>query len=195
MVYSEISGPNGIQQIDGVFANYAHNFKFGVLSAYVISFGVQVGYEQRQLSFDNTQSGSQYNKYYGFDDSLLGIGSEFNDQSGSPIVNVGFMYHYNPDRNYLLYKYNAFAGVSLTNANRPNISSSVIGSNDVAPMLLKYHGGIEFKLNKIFVTPNILAFYKRSWTNTQFNAGINISYVPNANLYPVRLFKSFFPEP
>jgi len=181
MVYSDKSGPAGIQQIDGAFLNYAHNFKFGVLSSYVISFGVQVGYEQRQINFDNFKSGSQYNKFFGFDDSLVGIGTEFNDQSGSPIVNFGFMYHYNPDRNYLLYKYNAFAGVSVTNLNRPNTSSSLIGLEDVAPMLLKYHGGIEFKVNKLFVTPNLLALYQRK--NYQFNAGINFAYAPNANLY------------
>lgn len=196
MVYSEKSGPQGIQQINGAFLNYAHNLKFGVLSAYVVSFGLQVGYEQRSLTFDNFKAGSQYNKFLssGFDSSLPGIGPEFNEQSGSPIVNFGAMYHYNPDRNYLLYKYNAFAGISVTNLNRPNTSATIGVEESIAPMLWKYNGGIEFKLNKLYVTPNLLALYQRG--NYQFNAGFNMAYAPNSSLYSTQgvqiLFGSYY---
>jgi type IX secretion system PorP/SprF family membrane protein len=197
MLYSENSGPQGIQTINSAFLNYAHNLKFGVLSSYVISFGLQVGYEQRSVNFANFRSGSQYNPFLidsGFDPTLPNLGAEFNEQSGSPIVNFGAMYHYNPDRNYLLYKYNAFAGISVTNLNRPDISSAIDGSGDVAPMQWKYHGGIEYKINKVFFTPNLLLLYIRQ--NYQFNAGFNVTFSPNANLYAAQgtslLFGSYY---
>ena len=183
MAFNEKSGFQGVYQRNSVFLNYAHNLKFGLLTSYLISIGVQAGYEMRKLNFSNLAWGSQYNAFYGFDDSLPIPVTEFDDQQQNAVVNAGIMYYYNPERNYLLHKYSAFVGMSATNLNRPN-TSFTIDSENSPPILWKYNGGIEFKFQKLFVTPSLLYLYIRQ--NQQFNAGLNIAYVPNADRYRAR---------
>ena len=183
MAFNEKSGTKGIYERNSVFLNYAHNLKFGLLTSYLISVGVQAGYEMRKLSFSNLTWGSQYNAFFGFDDTLSGPVTEFDEQQQNPVFNAGIMYYYNPERNYLLHKYSAFFGISATNLNRPN-TSFTISSEDTPPILFKYNGGIEFKFRKMFVTPSLLYLYIRQ--NQQFNAGLNMAYVPNADRYRAR---------
>ena len=193
MAFNEKSGFQGIYDRNSVFLNYAQNLKFGLLSSYLISIGVQAGYEIRKLNFSKLTWGSQYNAFYGFDDSLPIPVTEFNEQQQNFVVNAGVMYYYNPERNYLLHNYSAFVGFSATNLNRPN-TSFTIESENPEPMLWKYNGGIEFKFNKLFVTPSLLYLYIRH--NQQFNAGLNLSYVPNAERYRAKgtqlLFGSWY---
>ncbi len=180
MAYSERSGFQGVYENNGAFLTYAHNFKFGILSSDVFSVGIQAGYESRSVNFSDLTWASQYNPYLGHDETLPGAVTEFDDRKNNLIVNSGFMYYYNPERNYLLYSYSAFSGISVTNLNSPN-RSFVNGTNDKAPMLWKYNGGAEFKFDKIFVTPSLLFQYLQK--NYQFNAGILLSYAPQASRY------------
>lgn len=180
MAYTEKSGINGVFQNNAAFLNYAHNFKFGILDSDILSVGVQAGYETRSLNFSALRWGSQYNPFFGFDDTLPVPVTEFDDQKGTLIVNAGLMYYYNPGRNYLLYRYSAFSGFSATNVNRPNKSFNVENSSP-EPMLIKYNGGVEIKFNKLYATPSLLFLYLRG--NWQFNAGLNFAYSPGAERY------------
>lgn len=180
MAYNEKSGIDGVFRKDAAFFNYAHNLKFGILSSNLVSVGTQVGYEIGSVNFSELTWGSQYNTFYGYDDTRPTPVAEFDERNGSLIINTGIMYYYNPDRNYMLHKYSSFFGVSVTNLNRPNKSFNTI-SNDRQPMLWKYNGGIEFKFKKIFATPSLLFLYTRG--NAQFNAGLNIAYVPKATRF------------
>ena len=174
----------GVFQRNSVFLNYAHNFKLGLLGSYLISVGAQVGYDLRELSFSNLQWGSQYNaSLAGFDETRAIPVTEFDGQIQSFVVNGGVMYYFNPDRNYFLYNYSGFVGISATNLNQPNTSFSV--AEDVSdPILLKYNGGIEFKIDKFFVTPSLLFLYLSR--NYQYNAGINVIYSPQTGRYSAR---------
>ena len=183
MAYNERTGINGVFQNSAAFATYAHNFKFGILSSDILTVGVQAGYENRSLNFSSLAWGSQYNPFFGFDDTLPIPVTEFDTQKGTMIVNLGVMYYYNPNRNYLLYQYSAFSGFSATNVNRPNKSFSV-DSKSVEPMLIKYNGGIEAKFNRLYVTPSLLFLYLRG--NFQFNAGVSYAYSPSADRYRSR---------
>ena len=183
MAYNERNGINGVFQNSAAFVTYAQNFKFGILSSDIITFAVQAGYENRSLNFSDLSWGSQYNPFYGFDDTLPTPVTEFDDTKGSLVVNAGFMYYYNPDRNYLLYRYSAFSGFSATNVNGPNKSFNVQNATP-EPMLLKYNGGVEVKFNKLYVTPSLLFLYLRR--NYQFNAGLNFAYSPRADRYRSR---------
>ena len=180
MAFQEKSGFQGVYERTSAFLNYAHNLKFGLLTSYLISVGVQAGYEMRSLNFSKLTWGSQYNAFYGFDDTLPTPVTEFDDRQQNFTLNAGVMYYFNPERNYLLYKYSAFFGVSATNLNRPNTSFTVDAESN-APMLFKYNGGLEFKARKMFVTPSLLYLYIRQ--NQQFNAGLNLAYVPGADRY------------
>lgn len=183
MAFNEKSGFRGVYDRNSIFLNYAQNLKFGVLDSYLISVGVQAGYEMRKLNFSKLTWGSQYNSFYGFDSTLPIPVTEFDEQQQNMVINAGIMYFYNPERNYLKHQYSAFFGIAATNLNRPN-TSFTISSKSPAPMLLKYHGGIEFKFDKLFFTPSLLYLYIRQ--NQQFNAGLNLAYVPEADRYRAR---------
>ena len=183
MAFNEKTGFRGVYERNSLFLNYAHNLKFGLLNSYLVSIGVQAGYEIRKLNFSALTWGSQYNQFYGFDDSLPIPVSEFDAQKQNIIVNAGIMYYYNPERNYRIYKYSGFVGISATNLNQPNTSFTV-ASESTDPILIKYNGGAEFKFNKLFVTPSLLFLYLTR--NYQFNAGLNLAYVPGANYYSAR---------
>ena len=122
MAFNEKRGFQGVDETNALFLNYAHNLKFGLLNSYLLSIGVQAGYRLRRLEFSNLAWGSQYNEYFGFDDTLPAPVDEFDAQKENMILNAGIMYYYNPARNYLLYQYSGFFGVSATNLNRPNTS-------------------------------------------------------------------------
>ncbi len=182
MAYNEKSGPNGLFQNNAAFLTYAHNFKFGIIGSDIFTVGVQVGYENQELNFDEFQTGSQFNPFIagGFDNALPGLDNSFNDRRGNVIVNAGLMYYYNQERNYLLYPFSAFSGISVTNINQAN-KSFVEDEEFKSPMLFKYHGGVEIKANKVFVIPSALALYQGG--NYQFNAGIYFAYDPQASRY------------
>ncbi|MEM6642386.1 MAG: PorP/SprF family type IX secretion system membrane protein [Bacteroidota bacterium] len=180
MAFREQSGFQGIYDRSSVFFNYAHNLKFGTLGSYLVSIGGQVGYDLRRLNFSSLNWGSQYNAFFGFDDSRPVPVAEFNAQQDAFIVNGGIMYYFNPDRNYFLFKYSGFVGISATNLNRPNTSFTTTDTGS-DPVLLKYNGGIEFKINKLFITPSLLFLYLSR--NYQYNAGLNMSYAPDAGRY------------
>ena len=110
MAYDEKNGIEGIFQNQAAFLTYAHNLKLGLLSSDLVSLAVQGGYENRSLNFSSLSWGSQYNPFFGFDETLPAPVTEFDDQKGSIVVNAGIMYYYNPNRNYLLYRYSAFSG-------------------------------------------------------------------------------------
>jgi len=180
MAFNEKRGFQGIDETNSVFLNYAHNLKFGLLNSYLLSLGIQAGYRIRGLEYSSLAWGSQYNQYLGFDDALPAPVNEFDNRKENFILNAGFMYYYNPERNYLLYQYSGFFGISATNLNRPNTSFTV-DEESIDPIQLKYNGGIEFKLNKLYVTPSLLFLYlSRLW---QYNAGLNFVWAPDADRF------------
>lgn len=189
MAFNEKSGFRGIYERNSVFVNYAHNLKFGLLSTYLVSIGVQAGYEMRELNFSGLNWGSQYNQFFGFDDTLPIPVTEFDSQKQNFIFNAGIMYYYNPERNYRVFKYSGFVGISATNLNRPNTSFSV-AEESIEPMLLKYNGGMEFKFNKLFATPSLLFLYINK--NYQYNAGLNMAWVPGADNYRAKGIQLLF---
>ena len=183
MAYSETSGFQGVFKNTGAFLTYAHNLKFGILTSDVVSIGVQAGFENRSINFSGLNWGSQYNPFFGLDETLAGGASEFNSRKGNFVLNAGIMYYYNPERNYLLYSYSAFSGFSATNINRPDRSFSTSYSAK-QPILWKYNGGVEMKFDKLFATPSLLFQYYNK--NYQFNAGMLVSYAPGADRYRAR---------
>lgn len=180
MAFNQKSGFRGVYDRSSIFLNYAHNLKFGTLGGYLVSIGGQIGYDIRRFDISGLRWGTQYNAFFGFDDSRAIPIAEFNAQRESLLVNAGIMYYFNPDRNFFLFKYSGFVGISATNLNRPN-TSFTINDQGTDPVLLKYNGGIEFKINKLFITPSLLFLYLTK--NYQYNAGLNMSWSPDAGRY------------
>lgn len=185
MAFSEESGITGspVIQNSAAFLTYGHNFKFGILSSDIITIGIQAGWETRRQSFSDLNWGSQYNPFFGYDDTLPTPVTEFDTSIGVAVVNAGIMYYYNPERNYLLYSYSAFSGFSVTNLNGPNKSFNVQSSSP-EPRRWKYNGGVEIKINKLYTTPSLLFLYQGG--SVQFNTGLHFAYVPKADRYKAR---------
>jgi type IX secretion system PorP/SprF family membrane protein len=166
---------DGIIQTTGYYLTYGHTFHLSPISPDVIAIGVQGGYDITKVDYSTLAFVSQYNQYInsGFDPTRSNPVNEFNEQSGAFVLNAGFMYYYNPQRNYLLYNYSAFSGFSFTNLNQPNKSLSKF-SESPAPIYYKYHGGVEFKYQKMYIIPSVLVNYVTK--QMQFNVGTFVTY-------------------
>lgn len=184
MAYSIQDGPQGIFKKTGILLNYAHNFSIGALNTEVIAVGIQGGYENLRLDVGGLSSPSDYSPYS--DENGIG-GLSINEAVAHPIINAGIMYYYNRERNFNIYNYSAFSGFAVTNLNRPNISFSTIGGASKAPMLLKYHGGIEFKAGKMNIMPNILVQFEPQQGNFQADGGIFSVYSVGGRYNPVKV--------
>lgn len=173
--FNERAGINQQFQTNGFYFTGAYNIDLNFDHSEVIVLAVQGGYIQRSVDYSGYQWGSQYNRFVGFDENLpTGIGG-LNDQVSYPVINAGVLYYFNPKRSAILYSGSAFSGISVSNVNQPN--TSVFQDDDTAPvpLLLKYHGGMEFFLNnRMRVAPQILALYQAS--NLQFNGGMYLTY-------------------
>lgn len=170
----------GAINVSGYYLSYAHNFELGIVSPDLIIVAAQGGMEFVDFSPSKFKWGSQSSPYLrgGVDPTISGPVTEFDKRSMYYVANAGVVYFYNRDRNYLLYKYSAFSGLSVTNLNRPDKSLNK-DNTYIAPILFKYHGSLEVKLGGLYVMPSILALY--SSLDFQFNGGAYISYPTEIN--------------
>ena len=178
--YNITMGIKETEQVTGVNLTYAQTLNLGVVSPDVLAVGVQAGYETISSSFSSLRWGSQYSPYLftGFDDTAPDPVNDYDTRTSHLIVNAGIMYYYNRNRNYLLYNYSAFSGISVSNANRPDKSLNRDGEFK-SPLLYKYHGAFEFNFNRIFVIPT--AMVQMYANNFQYNIGSYITYATNAS--------------
>jgi type IX secretion system PorP/SprF family membrane protein len=174
-------GIQGMQKISGYHLTYAQNIRLNPISPDMLSFAVQGGMEFVNISFSDLRWGSQYNPYIisGQDDQIPAPVTEFDQRANNFVVNAGIIYYYNRQRNYLLYNYSAFSGISVNNINRPDKSLNKDGEF-IQPMLFKYHGALEFKMGRAYLMPSVLAIYQAR--NFQFNGGAYISVPTNRSL-------------
>lgn len=178
--YNISRGLDGIEQISGAQLTYAQTLNLGVVSPDVLSVGVQAGWETISINFSDLQWGSQYSPFLrtGFDDTAPSPVSEYDSRTSHLIINAGVMYYYNRNRNYLLYNYSAFSGISVTNANRPDKSLNRDGVFK-SPLLYKYHGAFEFNFKRMFLIPTTMIQYYSG--NFQYNFGSYLTYATNAS--------------
>ncbi len=174
MVYNNSAGLEGVFTTNGAFINYAQNIYIGALEGETIIVGAQIGYEQTSLAFSKLIWGSQYSPFVGTDPTKPAPVTEFDGQVGYPVINLGAMYYFNKERNFLLYRYSAFSGFVVTNINRPNTALVSSGPESRQKLLYKYHGGFEFKLSKFDFMPSILGTIQNGIF--QFNGGGTVAY-------------------
>ncbi len=174
--FSERAGPEGQFTTTGFYASGALNFGLNFDKSSILVAGLQVGFIQKSIDFNNLRWGSQYNRFIGFDNTLAPGAATFTDQTSYPVFNAGILYYFNPKRSYTLFGGSGFSGISVSNINSPN--ESLVDDERVEsplPMLIKYHGGMEFYLaRKLRWAPQILALYQSN--KFQFNAGTYLSY-------------------
>lgn len=179
LVYNQSTGFEGGLNTTGIQVNYAHNIQVGhVRGKETVILSLQGGFEQRSISLSGLRAGSQFNKFLesGFDPSVaVGFLNNFADSPGYPILNFGALYYWNIERNFHLYRYSAFSGFTVNNINRPSSDFISLGNESTAlDVLLRYHGGFEFRFKNFDFLPTILGTYVNK--STRFNAGGTIAY-------------------
>jgi type IX secretion system PorP/SprF family membrane protein len=128
---------------------------------------------------DNFDWGSQYVEDVGFDKNIQPTLGKPNLTKSFPTFNAGMVWFMNNTtmQSFLQkLKFDAFAGISISNVNRPN-QSFYSGETSRLPMNWKIHGGLKFGVNpQLSVFPNIL--WVRQNLNNQLNLGAYASIKP-----------------
>ncbi|MFN0049499.1 MAG: PorP/SprF family type IX secretion system membrane protein [Cytophagales bacterium] len=163
----------------GASLNAAYNLHIAATTAQNLTFGVQIGFIQRQYSnVSNYQFGSQYNEAVGYDASIPSdaLFSGTNTLTKIvPDITAGILYYYNAGRDVYAPGLSAYIGVVGAHLNQPN-AAFVGGQTSVIPILFRLHGGIEVHVAKrVNMSPNFLFT-----TQSQFSfamAGLNFTYL------------------
>lgn len=166
----EKSGHEGIYQTTNVLLSSSYVLNLDYQGTRFLSFGVQGGVIQNKLNFSGLKYGSQFNPYYGYDDSLpaelLADGSKF-----APTFNVGMVLQTTDHRNPLLSQNALVLGVSVHSINQP---ADGFNSKANRPMQVKGIASARKKLGRqFFVHPSAYLLYMQG--SVQINSGMYIS--------------------
>lgn len=173
-VYNDRAG-DGNLQVTGVNINLAYTLHLSSMQSLV--FGLQGGFIQKSIDFGNFQWGSQYDSFMGFNSTLDNPAANNNLVNNSiyPDIGAGFLYYYNPERDYQNKGMSAFFGGAVYHLNQSN-ESLIDGQESPLPMLMKAHTGLEFNLSdKVNLSPNALFAFQNSVY--QINTGVYITYM------------------
>lgn len=162
----------------GASLNAAYNLHIAATTAQNLTFGLQLGFVQRQFGASNYQWGSSYDPT-----SNNGIGSNTSDPAfqGSsytklyPDIGAGILYYYNAGRDIYAPGISAYIGLVGLHLNMPN-ESFVSGKSSPVPILFRAHGGIELHVAKrLNASPNFL--FNIQGPSTFYMAGLTFTYL------------------
>lgn len=170
-VYNDRAGDGNFKTL-GVNLNLAYDLWLDDRSVNVIMFGLQGGVIQKRIDYTNLQWGEQYNPFIGFDVNQVPTEANFGDGSFYPDFGAGFIYYYNPHRDYG--KVSGYFGTAVYHINEPN-ESFVENVESNLPRLYKVHGGAEYELSeKATLSPNLLLMFQNEKQHT--NLGMYFGY-------------------
>ena len=172
--FNDVTGSSANFKTQGISLSGAYNLWLERSGNQILSMGLQAGLVQKRIDFNNLQWGAQYDPFFGFDSNIDPGTTLLEDQTSYPAINAGIVYYFNPSKKYHFVKYSFFSGVAVSYLNRPN-ESLVDNEQYIVPLLLKYHGGIEFRLNRnLHFAPNILIMSQNQ--NRFYNLGAYFNY-------------------
>ncbi len=177
-VWNASAGSGNLNSL-GASLNGAYNLHIAASTAQNLTFGLQIGFIQKQISnLNNYQYGSQYDptKPDGF-----GSGASTPDANLSsvppkivPEISAGVLYYYNAGRDIYAPGISAYIGFVAANINQPN-DAFLSGQKGKIPLVFKLHGGIEVHVAKrLNMSPNFL--FTMSKVNFAM-AGLNFTYL------------------
>ena len=171
-IYNDRAGDGNFKTL-GAYLTGAYNLTLVKDGSQDMSFGFQVGLIQKNIDFTNLEWGEQYNPLVGFDASYIPTESGFNRGTLYADMNAGFMYYFNPKKDYKGKKVSAFIGAAAYHMNTPN--ESFTNTRSKLPMLYKGHAGIEYTITpKVHIAPNAIVYYQN--LVDQINAGLYFTY-------------------
>lgn len=177
-LFNQTTGPGrSLKKMGGMLA-ISKPISFDVFGPQSLVIGVQGGVVRRSLDFSELTWGTQYTPFLdaGFDPSIAGSSSLFEDNKMVAVINAGVMYQYNPQKDYLLYSISFFSGFAASNINQPNVSFTT-DQTSKEPLQLKYHGGFEYVMNgRYHLSPNLLVKYQNGSIQTNVGSYISIDF-------------------
>ena len=170
--FRERRGYEGIYTVQKVLLNGAYNLKLDRFSNKYLIFGLQGGAVQQQIRGDILQWGSQFNKYFGYDDTRAGetVGTE---PTYYPAFNFGLLYTVFDNQNQYIRDKSFTFGASVDNLNRPRINYEIFEPTRLG-FLYKAFGSVKLPLAPRWdIYPSFYALYSHG--NNQVNAGTYVS--------------------
>lgn len=173
--FRERRGFQGIYTAQKILATGAYSIKLSQFIKNRLVFGLQAGVVQTKLSDEVLNWGSQFNRYFGFDDSRQGetiaTGAFY-----YPTVNFGLMYTVYDNENIYIRDKSLIVGISADNLNRPKTGDD---SNTRKNILYKGFGSLKLRMTpRWYVHPSVLTLLDES--NLQFNVGCYFSTILNS---------------
>ena len=173
-VVNESTGATRLYQSLGVHLGAAYNLDLDQAHTHRFSLGLQGGFTQRRLNTNQLRWGSQYDPIVGYSAEIAPSPGSLNDRVGFASFAAGIVYYYNPTRELLLRRVSGFAGLAVSNINRPFGSFNDGGAREAR--ILKGHGGIEIPLSpSVRLLPQVLVAY-RSTQRYHANVGSYVHY-------------------
>lgn len=172
--YNDKTGDGILKEMGGSI-NGSYNLRVNNLNS--VFFGLQLGFIQKSLNYDQLTWGNQYTNT-GFDpnkDPEVGIK---NYSTIYPDFSAGLVYSFNAERNYGKHGagYSSRVGISIYHMNSPNESFFREVETSRLPMLMKIHGDIEVVLaDNLYLNPAMLVLFQNQLS--QVNSGLHLIYM------------------
>lgn len=171
--FHDKSGDGILKEVGGsVNASYSLN----ISSLHHIYFGLQLGFVQKSLNYDQLTWGNQYTAS-GYDPNKDPEVEAKYFTKMYPDVSSGIVYAFNPNRDYSRHgaAYSSRLGFSVYHLNNPNESFYQSNVTSRLPLLIKAHGDVEVDIgNNLYAAPNVL--FQTQKGIYQVNTGLTISY-------------------
>ncbi|MBW8050217.1 MAG: type IX secretion system membrane protein PorP/SprF [Cytophagales bacterium] len=159
----------------GISVNFAYNLPLSSTGFQKLTFGMKVGFVQKNLDNSNLEWGEQYDPFDldGHNENIT-VNEDITKVT-YPDINAGIMWYHNAEKNYSYSSISAFSGISVDHINNPEQSFIDTTIASKLPLIYKYHGGLEVNIDqKISFSPNLLIMYQNQVY--QINGGLYLSY-------------------
>lgn len=170
--FKESRGFRGVYRVQKALINGTYSLDLSDLRNQMLVFGLQGGLVQHDINSDAFRWGSQFNQFFGYDNSLDGESIQ-NQRLVYPVFNAGVIYTTYDHLDQDIRSYSFTTGLSVDNINQPNVSA--IGTQEVKKaMLVKAFGTFQFPLGaRFYGHPS--AYVLNSQGSFQYNMGMYVS--------------------
>ncbi|MFO7869420.1 MAG: PorP/SprF family type IX secretion system membrane protein [Bacteroidales bacterium] len=174
-VYQESTGAHNELNSFGALMTFAHSIQ--LYQQHYLALGLQGGYMRRVLGSE-FDWGSQYSIDFGYDPSIVPSIDLADDFTQFATFGAGLQYFYTSSsvqEQFKQYGFDAYAGVSFFNVNRPD-QSFFEDTETRLPMAMKVNAGIKYNAAKrLTITPT--ALWVRQNELNQINTGLYANIV------------------
>jgi len=175
--FRESRGFQGIFTSQKILLSGAYTLKLSTFANNYLAFGLQGGVVQNKISNEALMWGSQFNKFFGFDDTLPGETINV-DPVTYPTFNVGVLYTVYDNENLFVRDKSFIVGLTAENLNTPKTGDDQEGEIS-KNVLFKAFASVKLELNpRMHLHPSALVLSQSN--NYQFNVGFYLSTMMNS---------------